>query len=269
MTTLLDHLYEDTRKKVAAVVNFSNPDSIITMSMDGWQAPTGEHIRNYMWVCDNATFFFNATNAGIVRPTSANIAAETIKMIEATGPANVAGLANDNAAAETGSWDAIRAAYSWILCTGCTTHAGALLFKDVCKHSWAKALIEKAVKVAKFIKHHQFTNADLRVRTKQTHGKEYCIILHGETRFAGVYYVIKRLLLLRPILREMVASGPFEERNIDGATEIITIINNTTFWRDLQKLRLFLKPLKCFIKLMDHDCHCTHHEYPGEYHITS
>ena len=269
MTTLLDILYEDTRKKVMQQVNFKNPDSLITISMDAWQAPTGDHIRNYMWVTDTIPFFFDATNSGTVRPTSANIAAEAIKMIEVTGPANVAGLANDNAAAETGSWDAIRAAYSWILCTGCTTHAGALLFKDVCKHSWAKALIEKAVKVAKFIKHHQFTNADLRVRTKQTHGKEYCIILHGETRFAGVYYVIKRLLLLRPILREMVASGPFEERNIDGAAEIITIINNTTFWRDLEKLRLFLKPLKCFIKLMDHDCHCTHHEYPGEYHITS
>jgi hypothetical protein len=28
-------------------------------------------------------------------------------------------------------------------------------------------------------------------------------------------------------------------------------------------LRKFLKPLKCFIKLMDHDCHCSHHVWPG------
>ena len=67
MTTLLDHLYEDTRKKVAAVVNFSNPDSMITMSMDGWQAPTGEHIRNYMWVCDNATFFFTHASSEVLK----------------------------------------------------------------------------------------------------------------------------------------------------------------------------------------------------------
>ena len=40
------------------------------------------------------------------------------------------------------------------------------------------------------------TNAELRKRTKETYGQEYVIILHGETRFAGVYYVIKRLIFL-------------------------------------------------------------------------
>ena len=141
MTTLRDILYEDTHKKVMQQVNFKNPDSLITISMDAWQAPTGDHIRNYMWVTDTITFFFDATNSGTVRPTSANIAAEAIKIIEATGAANVAGVANDNACAEVGAWDDIRATFLWILCTGCTTHSGALLFRDVCKHTWASSLM--------------------------------------------------------------------------------------------------------------------------------
>ena len=55
MRVLLDTLYEDTRRKVLHVMNFSNPDSLVTLSMDGWEAPTGEHIRNYMWVTDEVT----------------------------------------------------------------------------------------------------------------------------------------------------------------------------------------------------------------------
>ena len=52
MGPLLNALYEDCQKKVREVVNFKNPDSLVTLSMDGWKAPTGEHIRNYMWVTD-------------------------------------------------------------------------------------------------------------------------------------------------------------------------------------------------------------------------
>ena len=96
-----------------------------------------------MWVTDTLTFFFDATNAGVVRPTGANIGAEAIKMIEATGAENVVGVTNDNASAETTSWDYIRDEYAQVLCTGCTTHAGSLLFKDVCDHVWAQKLVKK------------------------------------------------------------------------------------------------------------------------------
>ena len=73
MGPLLDAIYEDTKRKVAKIVNFNDADSFVTISMDRWQSPTGEHIRNYMWVTDTLTFFFHATNNGIVRPTGANI----------------------------------------------------------------------------------------------------------------------------------------------------------------------------------------------------
>ena len=67
MTTLLDILYEDTRKKVMQQVNFKNPDSLITISMDAWQAPTGDHIRNYMWVTTTtATVLIMSTQVSII-----------------------------------------------------------------------------------------------------------------------------------------------------------------------------------------------------------
>ena len=264
MGEILDHLYEDTKRKVLDYVNFKDPDSLITIAMDGWTSPTGQHIRNFMWVSDDATFFHTATNHGTVRPTGANIGREAIKVIEDTGPQNVAAVVNDNAEAETTSWETIRDTFEHILCTGCTAHAGSLLFKDVCQHPWAQALIEKCITLAKFFKNHQFTNEELRIRTKAQHeGQAYAIILHGATRFAGFYYVVKRLLFLRTILREISVCTGFEERNYKDADVVITILNDNRFWADAEKLRMFLKPLKCFIKLMDHDCHCAHHEYPG------
>ena len=265
MGPLLDALYEDTKEKVLKFANLKDPDTFVTVSMDGWKAPSGQHIRNYMLNSDRATFFFDATDAGTTRPSGVNIGNEALAVINAIGAANVAAVANDNAAAETTSWDTIRDEYAGILCTGCSCHGGNLLFKDLFEHAFAKSLLEKCVKVAKFYKHHQYTSEELRTRTIAAKEQNYIIILHGETRFAGFYYCIKRLLFLRTILREIFASQGFEDRNISGREEIGAIINSNIFWRDAQRLRVFLKPLKCFIKLVDHDCHCTHHVYPGEY----
>ena len=263
MGALLDLLFEDTQKKVKDFINFKDADTFVTVSMDGWQLPTGEHIRNYMWVTDQATFFFTATNAGTVRPTGANIGAEALDVIERTGPENVAAVTNDNAEAETTSWETIRNAHPQILATGCTTHAGALLVKDVCEHAWATKLIEKNVFIAKFFKHHQFCNAEVRRRTKEAHNQTYAMILHGATRFAGVYFTLKRNFFLRTILREIAVSGGFEERRFKDADKLKDILMDSSFWTHTNKLRCFLKPLKCYIRLVDHDCNTTHHVYHG------
>ena len=41
---LIPQLYKDTKEKVTQLCNFSDPDSLCTLSTDGWQAPDGTHI---------------------------------------------------------------------------------------------------------------------------------------------------------------------------------------------------------------------------------
>ena len=53
------------------------------------------------------TFFFTATKS-TARPTGENIGKKVCEIIEQTGAANVAAVANDNASAETTSWETIR-----------------------------------------------------------------------------------------------------------------------------------------------------------------
>jgi hypothetical protein len=263
MGPLLDALYNDTKEKVLATCKWKDADSLCTITMDAWVSPTGEHIRNYMLVCDAVTFFHSSTTSGSVAATGEHIGLECVEVIKDVGPENVAGITNDNASAETTAWEWIRDAYSHILCIGCTAHGGSLLFKDVCAHTWASTRIEKACIVAKFMKNHTWTNAEIKARSKERFDASKSIITACPTRFAGTYYVIKRLLELRGLMREMVNSDAFEDKNYPDGELIQGLIGDAALWKDLTVLLAWLKAIKCFIRLMDHDCHTTQHVYPG------
>lgn len=262
MGPLLELLYEDTKKKVIEACNFKDLDSPCTFTMDAWKSPTNAHIRNYMVVFGHATFFWTATYGGPTRSTAANIAAEAIDAIEDTGDANIAAVATDNAS-ETTSWYQIRQSYSDILCKGCTTHGASLLFKSACDHTWSKRIIKKATKLAKFVKNHSYTCAELKRRTAVANGTSLPIIIHGETRFTGVYYTLRRLGELRGVIREIVVLDGFAKFNFDNSDTITSICSDSGFWTNMDKLRLYLKPLKCLMKLFDRDTHTTEHVFPG------
>ena len=263
MGPLLDALYKDTKKKVLAVCKFDDPDSLCTISMDGWVSPTGEHIRNYMLILDSITFFYSSTSSGSVAATGEAIGTECLAVIEDVGDENVAGIANDNASAETTSWETIRDAYAHILCTGCTAHGGMLLFKDVCGHAWAAVRIDKVTFLAKFMKNHTWTSAEIKTRSKAKFGTSKAVIVSNATRFAGVYYVIKRMLELRGVMRELVNSEDFDDKNYSDSDIVQAYVGDAALWKDLANLLAWLKPVKCFIRLMDHDCHTTQHVFPG------
>jgi hypothetical protein len=137
------------------------------------------------------------------------------------GIESVAEVVTDNASAETTSWDAIRDVHPTTLATGCTCHGGNLLFKDVCDHAWSTKIIDLAVELAKFFRNHQWPAAEVRRRTAaENNGVPLAIILHGKTRFAGVYYCLKRLHQLRGFLRQIVVSQEFQDRNFEDGGKV-------------------------------------------------
>ena len=210
--TLLNEIYDDTVEKVKHELDLDNPGTLLTLTMDGWVAPQGEKVRNYMAVTDTSAFLLKATSCGGTSSTGQVIGEEVIDIIEEFGPDKFAGVVTDNAANETTSWDTIRDKYPDILATGCSCHAGSLLYKDVCEHNWASKLVEKATEVAKFMKHHTYTNAELKSRTTAA-GTPMSIILHCPTRFAGSYYTVKRLLQLKSTIREIIVTDTFASKN--------------------------------------------------------
>lgn len=77
---LLDTLYLDTASKVKEACNFTSADAFCTVSMDGWESPTGAHVRNYMLVLSHVTFMHTATLWGTMRPTGRNIGEEAARV---------------------------------------------------------------------------------------------------------------------------------------------------------------------------------------------
>ena len=80
------------------------------------------------------------------------------------------------------------------------------MLKLVSASPWSKAIIDKAIRVMKFFKNHTFTSAEVRRRTIEKDGRPMALILHGKTRIAGLYYVLKRLEDLCGIMKEICVS---------------------------------------------------------------
>ena len=75
---------------------------------------------------------------------------------------------------------------------------------------------------------------------------------------------MQRLGQLCGILKEICVSDGWSERyDSDEAREVARDVSSASFWSNLKKLRLHLKPLKCFIRLVDSDAHTAEHVYPG------
>lgn len=261
--SLLDELYQDTKSKVLAKLNLKDPDSLLTLTMDAWNAPNGDHIRNYCVVTDGGLdFMLCADDLGSTSQTATQIADSCLAVMEKFGAENFCAVVTDNAANETTSWDGITKKYPDILCTGCACHAASLLYKDIFEHQWAKKIFNESLLLAKFIKSHTWTNCELKRRTKEQ-GQQKSIILHAATRFAGSYYMMGRLLEVKGVIRTMVVSDEFEAKKYDNQSEIQRLVQRKSFWDDLSTCVKFMRPLKNFIKLMDHSQHTTHLVYSG------
>ena len=261
--SLLDELYKDTKEKVMMKLNLKNPDTLLTMSMDAWTAPNGDHIRNYIAVTDGGLdFMLDAEDVGQASQTADAIGEACLAKVEEVGVDSFVAVVTDNAANETTSWDVITDKYPEILCTGCACHAASLMYKDIMTHNWSKKNLDDATTLAKFIKSHTWTHMELKKRTKAT-GHQKSIILHAATRFAGSYYTMNRLLEVKSEVREMVVSEGFESKKYDNQAAIQRLVQRSSFWSDLAIAVAFLRPLKNLIKLLDHSYHTTHLVVPG------
>ena len=212
---LLPELYESTKARVMQNLNLDDPDTLLTLTMDSWTAPTGDHIRNYMAVSDGGQdYMIDCVDLGSVSQTSDNIGSACLDVMEKFGPEHFCAVVTDNAANETSSWDVLTSAHKEIVCTGCAGHAGSLLFKDIMEHTWAQKLLSDAMVLAKFIKHHTWTNQELK-RITSDEGQQRSIVLHAPTRFAGSYYTMKRLLEVKSAIKSMVVTDAFEAKHYD------------------------------------------------------
>ena len=250
---LLPVLYKDTEEKVKKMCRFDKPDTFCTIATDGWEAPNGTHLRNYMIITDRHAFLHSATNSGSKCMNAKAIADEICNVIEDIGPDNVAAVTTDNASSETTSWDTIMHKYPSILCTGCSAHGGSLMFKDICKHRWAVSITDDATFLAKFLRRHQWITAELRAR------KVRMVTMHCQTRFAGIYFTVSRLVELQTPIGEIIISEEYQSKKYEHGDEAYRLVVDQNFWSKMKTFLALLKPVKDFIRMMDSTRHMTEH----------
>ena len=250
---LLPVLYEDTKEKIMKELNFDDPDTLCTIATDGWEAPNGTHLRNYLIVQDGNAFLHSCTNSGSKKMDAKAIADEMLKVIEDIGPENVAAVTTDNASVETTSWDNVMEEHPHILCTGCAAHGGSLLFKDICKHKWAASLSTDVSFLATFLRRHQWITAQLREQRAKM------VTMHCSTRFAGIYFTMSRLLELQTPISQIVISREYQERRYDKGDKAYDLVVDQNFWVRIRTFLAIMKPVKDFIRMMDATRHMTEH----------
>ena len=111
-------------------------------------------------------------------------------------------------------------------------HTLALFFSTILAITGGPLLlIEKATRLAKFFKNRQYCNAEVKRRAFEAFNVAYVVIMHGATRFAGMYYVIKRIAFLRTILKEISVHPPaLKNATMTTVTKLAySILRNTSF----------------------------------------
>ena len=159
-----------------------------------------------MVVLPNVNFLHSSTLTGTRSMTAHEIGNEIHTVISDIGKENVVSLVTDNASAETTAWDVTRndLGNEDLLCTGCIVHGGSLLFKDVIKaHKFGFETVDKVNDVVQYLRSHQWIVAKIREVSGLT------VKYHAPTRFAGVYYTMKRLLKLKSAIRALVVSEEY------------------------------------------------------------
>ena len=108
MRDLLPILYKDVKMQVKGACRFDRPGTFCTLATDGWKAPDGSHLRNYMIVMQDATFMHSSTVTGTKSMNAKNICTKICNAIDEIGNEKVISVVTDNASSETTSWDHIR-----------------------------------------------------------------------------------------------------------------------------------------------------------------
>ena len=89
MRDLLPILYKDVQMQVQGACRFDRPGTFCTLATDGWKAPDGSHLRNYMIVMQDATFMHSATVTGTKSMNAKNICTEICNAIDEIGDGKV------------------------------------------------------------------------------------------------------------------------------------------------------------------------------------
>lgn len=151
-TTLLDYTYNEMKAKTD---KFMEDASFYTMISDGWTNIKGEHLVNFMiQVPGKGPFFYKSIDTSSIVMSAEAVATMIIDVAKEIGTQKWAALLTDNAPVMRKAWKIINNAYPLVFANGCGGHVGNLLMKRICDDENQSELLQKCIKIVKFINNH-------------------------------------------------------------------------------------------------------------------
>ncbi|KAL3700662.1 hypothetical protein R1sor_018684 [Riccia sorocarpa] len=142
-TTLFDKNLNDVKKTSEQNMCGHNFCVRGTVSCDGWTNRNGRPQVNLVIVNRYGEMVYDHADGSNVRKDAKWVAANMIRVIREVGPKNVLQFTADNAAVNTLAGQIVRAEFPHIVFGGCVAHGIDLLFEDMAKLPWIKAIFSK------------------------------------------------------------------------------------------------------------------------------
>ncbi|KAL3695423.1 hypothetical protein R1sor_009499 [Riccia sorocarpa] len=151
-TTLLDKNYNDVKKTAEQSMWGHNFCVRGTVSCNGCTNRNGRPQVNLVIVNRYGEMVYDHADGSNVTKDAKWMAANMIKVIREIGPKNVLQFTTDNAAVKSLAGQIVRAKFPHIVFGGCVAHGIDLLFEDMAKLPWIKAIFSKCNDIVCFIK---------------------------------------------------------------------------------------------------------------------
>ncbi|KAG3029463.1 hypothetical protein PC123_g5322 [Phytophthora cactorum] len=256
---LLDMIFTREMDRIIALMCSVTEWALVT---DGWSNVNGDNIINFVFV--NPKFppvFWKSINTKADAHTGRYIAdtiLSTIIELEAVvGAGVVTAVVTDNAVNMKNTWKLVRKERRGIVCTGCTAHGMNLLMKYIFKIKFFKDVLEKAQKLARFIKARRGLWSrfrDMQKQLKKKGEKRRRLSLTVATRWYTHEKCVANVVQNRDVIAALFAAKTFlksyKGSDLEEATEFFI---EEEFWQDASIAVDLIRPINSSLTAFERD----------------
>uniref|UniRef100_A0A8R7PE57 DUF659 domain-containing protein n=1 Tax=Triticum urartu TaxID=4572 RepID=A0A8R7PE57_TRIUA len=232
----------------------------LTIATNGWFDPQRRPILNFMAVTESGPMFLKAINTKGETKSKEYIHEKMKEVFEEIGYENVVQVITDNASNVRGAGLMIQAKYKNIYWTPCIMHCLNLVSKEICEPKTndideyeVLLFIKEVSDLASFVKNFIMNHG---MRLSMLNESKLKFLQIAETRFASVVIMLKRFLLIKNALTQMVVHANWATYKEDDpiiAQRVKELILSVVWWGKIAYIVSFTSPIYAMIRLTDTD----------------
>ncbi|CAN6182580.1 unnamed protein product, partial [Urochloa humidicola] len=246
----------------------------VTICSDGWSDAQRRPLINFLAISEGGPMFLKAINAEGEVKSMQYIAEKLIAVIEEVGSKNVVQVITDNASNCKGAGLIVQQKYDHIFWTPCVVHTLNLALKGICAPKTPRTDEEQVIFDECHWIHDVSGDANMIKNFIMNHGMRLSMfnefsrlkfLAIADTRFASVVVMLKRFLMVKRALEQMVISEKWESYK-EGPDSGLAIhvrekILSTAWWSKVKYIVDFTEPIYEMLRVADTDTPCLHLVY--------